>query len=332
MKLRPLALFLAALLLLPLLFSSCARPPYSAVLYNKMNTDVMLTLYSDGNEKSAAELLRDCEDILDEAERMLSRTEASAELSRVNASGEESLALSSGLAAMLRLSLSLARDTGGAFDPTAGVLAVLYDITGDAPLPPSQDALFEAMRYVDYTSLSLVGNTLTRPVGTVLDFGAIAKGYAASLLVDHLVAEGVSGGVLSLGGNVVTFGEKSDGSPFRVAVRDPDGGYLGILSLSGTQYVSTSGAYERFRVGSDGKTYHHIFDPKTGKPAEVDLASVTVIDENGARADALSTALFVMGYDAALSFWESQERDFDLILLKKDGTRFVSPSLTLENT
>ena len=330
MKRRVTSLLLAVLILLPL-FSACAPAPHSAVLYNKMNTDVLITLYSDGRDKTADELIRSCEELLDATEKTLSRTDLAAELARVNASEEATVALSDTLADMLRLSLSLARKTGGAFDPTAGALSALYDITGDAPLPPDPAVLAATMTCVGYDLLSLDGNTLTRPVGTVLDFGAIAKGYAAALLVDHLISEGVLGGVLSLGGNVAVFGEKSDGTPFRVGVRDPEGGYVGVLSLTGTRFVSTSGAYERFRVGSDGKTYHHIFDTKTGKPAESDLLSVTVVDEDGARADALSTALFVMGYDAAIAFFEGAERNFDMILVREGGELFVSPGLAFEN-
>lgn len=326
MKKRTLAIFLAILCLLPVL-TSCAVRPYSAVLYNKMNTDVLITLYSDGQSQKAATLISSCEALLDETEKTLSRTAVEAELARVNASGEESLAVSDTLAAMLRLALALAAETGGAFDPTAGALSALYDITGNAPLPPDPDELAEAKTFVGYGALSIDGNTLTRPVGTVLDFGAIAKGYVAALLVDYLTAEGVSGGVISIGGNVAVFGEKPNGDAFRVGVRHPDGGYLGEISLHEESFVSTSGAYERFRVGTDGKLYHHIFDPQTGKPAESDILSVTVVDEDGARADALSTALYVLGYDAAISFWESSARDFDLILLGKDNELFVSPDL-----
>lgn len=313
-----------------LLLVACTPAPYSAVLCGKMNTDVLITLYSNGADKSADELIAACEDLLDEAEQALSRTDAAAELARVNANMETTVTLSDTLADMLRLSLSLSRETSGAFDPTAGALSVLYDITGDTHLPPDPDALAAAKATVDYTALALEGNTLSRPVGTVLDFGAIAKGHLAAVLVDYLLAEGVSGGVLSLGGNVAVFGEKPNGKPFRVAVRAPEGGYLGELALSGNTYVSTSGAYERFRVGTDGVTYHHIFDPATGKPADSGLASVTVVSRDGARADALSTALYVMGYDAAISFWEKAGRNFDMILVREDGEVFVTPDLTFE--
>lgn len=326
---RPLSLVLLLFLVLALL-TSCTPAKHTAVLYGKMNTDVFITLYGDGADKTAEELVSDCEALLDEMERTLSRTDAAAELAAVNASRETTVTLSDPLTEMLRRALSLAAETDGAFDPTAGALSVLYDITGNTPLPPDPAALAEARATVGYTALSLEGNILSRPVGTVLDLGAIAKGHAASVLVEYLLAEGVSGGILSLGGNVATFGSKPSGEPYRVAVRAPEGGYLGELSLSGVAFASTSGAYERFRVGSDGKPYHHIFDPKTGKPADAGLASVTVVSRDGARADALSTALYVMGYEEAIAFWEDSDRDFDMILVCEDGKTFVTPALAFE--
>ena len=283
MKLRLLALSLALLLCIPLL-SACGEGENTYILYNKLNTDISITLYSGGTQKKQADLIADCEALLDEAERVLSRTDLAAELATVNASDEPTLMVSPILADVLSRSLTLAAETGGCFDPTAGALSALYDITGDAPLPPDPAALAAARETVGYEGITLNAMLLSRPVGTVLDFGAIAKGYLAERLVSYLLEAGVSGGVLSLGGNIATFGEKKGGSDFRIALRAPEGGYAGVLCLTGETYVSTSGAYERNRVGTDGKIYHHIFDPATGAPAESDLASVTVVDEDGGRA------------------------------------------------
>ncbi len=329
------------LLALLLLLSAClaclpacgggSSEPYQAVLYDKLNTDIVLTLFSVGKTKTQEELVAACEDLLDEAEVILSRTMAEAELARVNADPAQTVTVSDTLAEMIALSLSFAQSTGGTFDPTAGVLSDLYDITGDAPLPPSEADLAAALATVGYTNVTITGNTLTRTPGTLLDFGAIAKGYLAASLVAYLQAEEVDGGVLSLGGNVAVFGKRPDGRAFRVAIRHPDGGAAGLVELTGEHYVSTSGAYERYRVGADGKRYHHIFDPATGRPAESSLASVTVIDENGARADALSTALYVMGWDAAIAYWESQNRDFDMLLISEDGEIYATPNMNFSS-
>ena len=99
------------------------------------------------------------------------------------------------------------------------------------------------------------------------------------------------------------------------------------MELTGEAYVSTSGAYERYRIGADGKRYHHIFDPATGCPSDSGLASVTVIDENGARADALSTALYVMGWDRAIAYWEVQGSDFEMLLIGEDDRIYATPGM-----
>ncbi len=330
MKVRLLALFLLLLLCVPPL-TACGEGENTYILYNKLNTDITVTLYSGGTQKKQAELISDCEGLLDEAEDVLSRADLTAELAIVNAAKEETLMVSPILADVLSRSLALAHATDGCFDPTAGALSALYDITGDAPLPPDPAALAAARETVGYGRVSLKGMLLTRPVGTALDFGAIAKGYLAERLVSYLLEAGVSGGVLSLGGNIATFGEKKGGSPFRIALRAPEGVYAGVLTLTGKAYISTSGAYERNRVGEDGKTYHHIFDPATGAPAESDLASVTVVDEDGARADALSTALYVMGYEQALAY-HAAHGDFEMILILQNGEHHKTQGLTFEPT
>lgn len=328
--------FFALLLLLatvPAALVACGpQAPYTAVFYNKCNTDVSLTLYSAGSSLSPDALFAGCEDILDRAEAIFSRTDPTAELAAVNAATGDAVTLSPTLAGLLARALEGARVTGGAFDPTVGSLTALFDITGDTPLPDAA-AVAAALATVGYEKITLDGLTLHRAPGTRLDMGAIAKGYLAAELVAYLSDAGVSGGVLSLGGNVATFGRKPDGSDFRVAVRSPfaDGvATLGVLSVTGEGYVSTSGAYERFRVGPDGRIYHHIFDTATGYPADSDLTSVTVIDTDGARADMLSTALFVMGYEEAVRFLAAEGRAYEAVLVRADreiyatsGARFT---------
>jgi len=132
--------------------------------------------------------------------------------------------------------------------------------------------------------------------------------------------------LISLGGNVSVYGRKPDGSSFRVAIKDPVDGnsYLGVLSAYDTDVV-TSGGYERF-FERDGKVYIHIMDPGTGRPAESDLLSVSVIDKNGMKSDILSTALFVMGKDEAIRYWK-EHGDFGLVMATSSGEVLVSKNL-----
>jgi thiamine biosynthesis lipoprotein len=159
-----------------------------------------------------------------------------------------------------------------------------------------------------------------------IDLGAIAKGYTADKVSALLAEYGVTSALVSLGGNITAIGTKPGGPSWRVAVRNPDDpeSYLCILSIS-DQTVSTSGGYERY-FEQDGVVYHHILDPLTGSPARSGLKSVSVVSSSGTVADALSTALFVLGEDAALTLWRACD-DFDAVLVREDGTVLVTEGL-----
>lgn len=131
-----------------------------------------------------------------------------------------------------------------------------------------------------------------------LDLGAVGKGIACDVVQDYLKKQKeVSGAVIAVGGSILLYGSKADGSDWNVAVQNPrgqDGEAMGILSLSGTTNVSTSGDYEKYFM-QDGKRYHHILDPSTGYPADSGLISVTIVSDSGLLSDGLSTACFVLG-------------------------------------
>ena len=131
-----------------------------------------------------------------------------------------------------------------------------------------------------------------------LDLGAVGKGIACDVVQDYLKKQKeVSGAVIAVGGSILLYGSKADGSDWNVAVQNPrgqDGEAMGVLSLSGTTNVSTSGDYEKYFM-QDGKRYHHILDPLTGYPADSGLISVTIVSDSGLLSDGLSTACFVLG-------------------------------------
>ena len=131
-----------------------------------------------------------------------------------------------------------------------------------------------------------------------LDLGAVGKGIACDVVQDYLKKQKeVSGAVIAVGGSILLYRSKADGSDWNVAVQNPrgqDGEAMGVLSLSGTTNVSTSGDYEKYFM-QDGKRYHHILDPSTGYPADSGLISVTIVSDSGLLSDGLSTACFVLG-------------------------------------
>ena len=155
-----------------------------------------------------------------------------------------------------------------------------------------------------------------------VDVGGTAKGYIADALGDILLEEGVASFVVNLGGNVLTHGTKPDGKPWMIGLQDPrasreSGKVLGAVPLENASAV-TSGTYERL-FEKDGKTYHHILDPKTGFPAETNLAGATVIARTSLDAEGYSTTLLALGKERAAAFVQNHPAIMAAYLVDPQG-------------
>lgn len=165
------------------------------------------------------------------------------------------------------------------------------------------------------------------PEGMQLDLGAVGKGLAMAKL--HALLEGcpsVTGAVISLGGGILTYGSKPDGSAWKVGIVDPfdRAAYIGVLSLEGEWCISTSGDYERY-VEVDGVRYHHILDPKTGAPARGDVRSATILSGDGLLSDGLSTACFILGPEKGMAL--AAEYGAEVLFVMADGEILMSEGM-----
>lgn len=287
-----------------------------------MNTYITLTAY--GENADAA--LDKSEERIRELEGLLSVTGENSEIYAVNHSGGTPVSLSSDTEKVLSFALDIAQKTNGALEPTIYPILTAWGFTTESYQIPTQEKINQLLQSVGFQKVQIENHTLALPEGMQLDLGAVAKGYAGDEIASLLKNGGVSSAIINLGGNVQTIGTRPDGSMWRVGLKAPDAdGHIGILEVSDCAVI-TSGGYQKYFTGEDGKQYHHIIDPATGRPAESGLVSVTVVGKEGKLCDALSTALFVMGAEEAISYWK-QNSDFEMILLTDKDEIYITEGL-----
>jgi thiamine biosynthesis lipoprotein len=289
-------LFTVCVLSVTLSGASCAREASRSQF--ALGTLCQITLFEQGQDK----VYNDAFARIREIESLMSVNVPSSDVSRINAAaGIEPVQVHEDVFAVIVRALHYAKLSGGAFDPAVGPLVSLWGIGGSSPRVPSQAEIDRTLPLVDWRFIEL--DEKTRRVflarrGMSLDLGAIAKGYAADEAAAVIKNAGIERAIINLGGNVVTCGKRTDGRPWRVGVQTPDAErdkYIGILQVT-EKSVVTSGVYERF-FEEEGRRYHHIFYPSGGYPAGGGLLSVTIIAPRSIDADALATAVFVMGYE-----------------------------------
>ena len=307
------------MILLIILFSGCSGSAEADTLsFFAMDTEMSLTVWGGADS---------CARIRDRALELDKRLSAAADTGEIYALNRDgSAALSPDAASLVRRSLELCAQLGGSFDVTVFPAVRAWGFTtGDYRVP--DDAELAALASgIDYSAVDVTGDTVTLPDGVMLDLGAVAKGALADEAREILRAADASGAVLSLGGTILLYGSKPSGEPFTVGIADPDSpaSWFGTLTL-GEGVVATSGGYERY-FESGGKRYIHILDPASARPVDNGVLSVTVFTGDGDRADALSTALFVMGVDGAAEYYRSHS-GFDYVMLTDDDTLYITEGL-----
>ena len=321
---RFVCLLLATLLALSL--CGCGGTQESRLELFAMDTYMVITAEGGDTEEAVTSVSWE----ISRLENALSRTIDTSSVSRLNDEG--GARLDEETASLLAAALTYSADTNGAFDVTIAPLVELWGITSDDPRVPSQEEIDALLPLVGSEHIHLDGREATLDEGCAIDLGGIAKGFASDKAADILSRSGADRACANLGGNVYVY-SRENSRAWNVAIEDPQGkdDYVCILSLT-DHFVVTSGGYQRYFTGPDGTVYQHILDPKTGHPVQGDLLSASVIlprsgDElAGTRADAYSTALYVMGESGAADFWRAH-RDFDMVLVTTDGRVVYTPGL-----
>jgi len=314
---------LLALVLAFLLLTGCAgRPDWQETEFFAMDTVMKLRLY--GTEEPT-EVFGTVIRGISALENVLSVTKEESSVARLNRG--EAVTPSEDLRILLEKSIALSERTDGCLDPTIYPLVKLWGFTTGEYRVPEETEVQNALKIIGSQYISFENDMISLKNGTQLDFGAVAKGYAAEVCAKMIREAGCSG-ILTLGGNIQTVGEKPDGSDWRVGITDPEqpDESIAALSLQGSHAVVTSGGYQRY-FEENGVRYSHIIDPATGYPAQTGLSSVTIVADSGFLADGLSTALYVMGLEAATEFWRDSD-DFEMVLITQEGEIHVSEGLS----
>lgn len=301
--------------------ASSAQPVSQEIF--AMDTYMTVTAYGDNAQKGVTDAVAEIQRL----DNLLSIGKEDSEISKLNKSG--CAAMSDDTAVMVTKALDLYKSTGGAFDITVLPLMELWGFTTQEYYVPTEDEIQSTLQRVGADKLTWDENTKTLTLGDKqeIDLGGIAKGFTSSRIMEIFKKDGVTCGMVSLGGNVHLLGTKQDGSAWRVGIQDPNNtdDMLGILQANDCAVI-TSGAYER-NFEKDGVTYHHIIDPATGKPSNSGLTSVTIVSKDGTLADGLSTSLFVMGKDKAIAYWKQHADEFDTILVDKDRNVYITEGI-----
>ena len=301
------------LMMCAILLTGCATPQASAEIYAM---DTFMELSVVGN---------DAETALDQTKALIRQIDEKYSISSVAGEMKQLLdtgvlnSPSEGLLEMLECAKLLYERTGGAYDVTAYALSEAWGFYSNRQAVPSDEQIDMALTLVGMDRIEFDSTQVKLNGVKGIDLGSIAKGYTGKRIAQLLSGLDVDCAIMTLGGNVVTVGSKADGEKFKIGISDPADidNICGYVTVGQTNIV-TSGKYNR--AFTDGQErYHHIIDARTGVPCENGVAQVTVICDDGMWADALSTALFLLGEQGALDYYE-QYGGFEAVIVLDDGS------------
>lgn len=291
-----------------------------------MDTFIDLKAQGENGEKA----LLEAEKEINRLEKLFSPTIEQSEIFAINQyAAKQTVTVSKDTFDLIEKAKEYCNITEGAFDITIAPVVKAWGFTEEVKRVPSDEEIQQKLQLVDNNKLHIDKQNSTVYLeyeNMSIDLGGIAKGYASNKVNEILKKNGVSSAVISLGGYVSVTGKRPDGTKWRIAVQDPmnSEGYVGILNVEDTSVI-TSGVYQRF-FEQNGKKYHHIIDTKTGKPTQNGLLSVTIVCDNGAMADALSTSVMVAGLQKGSELWRKLD-NFGMIVITDSNEMYISEDI-----
>ena len=329
---RIICLVLCLVTALPL--SACGETKMAQSQVYAMDTVMTLTAYGKERERGLAA----AHSVIVSMDNMLNPKLPTSSTYAINNAQGQSVVISGQMATMLSTAKTVYDQSGGVLDLSLYPLIKRWGFEDNKFYEPTAEEIAMDLSRLGFKDMILTSfpssgsYSVSFPSYTEISFASLAKGCASSNAIDAMRQAGVTSGIISMGGNVQTLGTRPDGTKWEIAVQDPTfpQNYLGVLSIGETAVV-TSGAYQKNFTTLKGKTYHHLINPTTGYPTTHNLLSATIICQDGTMADALSTAMFVLGETKALNYWRTYG-GFEMILVRSDNHIICTKGLIEEFT
>ncbi len=291
-----------------------------------MDTTVVIKAVGPDSQNAVNEAFAEIERV----ENLFSRHKTTSDIARINQNAGQWVTVSREVFELAEKAIYYGQLSSGAFDVSIGRILDIWGFGNGLNQIPSEVEIDKAKQYVDFNQIELdtKNQRMRIPLGMVLDFGGIAKGYAVDMCRQILLNKSITSAMISAGGDIYAIGFKEENIPWRIGIQHPrkSTDILAIINLS-DKAVVTSGDYERYFI-KEGARFHHIIDPGTGRPTE-DLISVTIIANSATDADALSTAVFVLGQTKGAELIEKL-KGVEGLIVDAEGEIWVSSGLRAE--
>ncbi len=314
--------FIIVLLLLP----ACNQQRTVQKTEAMMGTEVTITVVA-GSSQAGEEAIEAGMAELRRLDAMMSLYKDTSEITRVNlAAGLKPVRVSPEMIEVVESAAEVSRLSHGVFDVTIGPLVVLWQIRLKEGRVPSDREISRVRSLVNYRNIVVDKKASTiflKKPGMIMDLGGM-KGFLADRVADLLRKRGVRNAIIALAGDIWVLGKREDGSPWRIGVQHPreQDKTLAVLEFS-DKFITTSGDYERFVI-KEKKRYHHIIDPRTGKPSQGTI-SVTLVGDKGAFIDPLAKVPFILGPEEGMKF--IKQAGAEAIIVDEQGTVFTTDGI-----
>ena len=317
---------IASVIVVLLMLSGCSQPPKQLIHLqgNTMGTTYNVK-YLVPDTGPVEGLQQQIDTRLARVNALMSTYDVQSELSRFNQYRfEDGFELSDETRFVVAEAIRIGHLSGGVLDVTVGPLVNLWGFGPDKRPEkiPTPQMLDDIRAYVGLDKIFLEGNALRKLHPMVyVDLSPIAKGYGVDVVAELLLSHGLENFLVEIGGEMRVKGQRGNGDEWLIAIEKPvtsERAVQRVISI-GENAVATSGDYRNY-FEKDGRRYSHLIDPRTGQPIDHNLVSVTVVHSSSMTADALATALMVMGWDEAIALAEAER--LAIFLIRKQGDIF----------